>query len=116
MANLTNPQALETWGLRVHAHQVVNFFHSSGVSASVKQLTEYASDTVISILQRGATAEDIGEVSVPGRPHKAQLSYNPSCLSLHILIFIFFQSYRKRPWSAPLRQCIRSLKDISVYL
>ena len=60
MANLTNPQALETWGLRVHAHQVVNFFHSSGVSASVKQLTEYASDTVISILQRGATAEDMG--------------------------------------------------------
>ena len=44
----------------VHAHQVVNFLHSVGVLASVKQLLECASDAVISILQRGAAAEDTG--------------------------------------------------------
>lgn len=31
-----------------------------GILASVKQLRECASDTIISILQRGATAEDLG--------------------------------------------------------
>ena len=48
------------WGLHVRAHQVVNFFHLVGVLASIKQLGECASDTVTSVLQRGATAEDMG--------------------------------------------------------
>ena len=60
MANLTNPQAWKLLGLRVHAHLVVNFFHSVGLLASVKQLPECTSDTVASILQRGATAEGTG--------------------------------------------------------
>ena len=47
--------------------------------ASVKQLRECASETVTSILQRGATAEDLGRGSVLGRPHRLLLSYT-GCL------------------------------------
>ena len=45
------------------------------VSASVKQLRERASDTVISILQRGATAEEGTAGCVLGRPHGLLLGY-----------------------------------------
>ena len=45
------------------------------VSASVKQLRKRASDTVIQVLQRGATAEDVGEGSVLGRPRRVLLGY-----------------------------------------
>ena len=38
-------------------------------------LKKYASDTIISVLQRGAEAEDMGEGSVPGRPHRVLFSY-----------------------------------------
>ena len=50
------------------------------ILTSVKQLRKNASDTIIyvSILQRGATAEDMGEVSVLGRPHRVLLSYSLS--------------------------------------
>ena len=40
------------------------------VLASIKQLRKYSSDTIIHVLKRGAGAEDVGEVSVPGRPHR----------------------------------------------
>ena len=62
-------------GLGAHDHQVVNFFQLVVVLASVKQLRKCASDSIISVLQRGATAEDMGEGSVPGRPHRFLLSY-----------------------------------------
>ena len=65
----------EVWGLHAHGHKVVNFFHLVVVLASVKQLGKHASDTVIQVLQRGAAAEDMGEGSVPGRPHRVPLSY-----------------------------------------
>ena len=47
-----------------------------GVLASVKQLRKCALYTVIWVLQRGAKAEDMGEGSVLGRPHRVMLSYS----------------------------------------
>ena len=58
-----------------HDHQVVNFFHLVVVLSSVKQLRKCASDTIIWVLQSGATAEDVAEGSVPGRPHRVLLGY-----------------------------------------
>ena len=43
-----------------------------------EKLREYASDTIIWVLQRGATAEGMGEGSVPGRPRKVLLIYKSS--------------------------------------
>ena len=45
------------------------------VLSPVKQLRKWASDTVIQVLQRGATAEGMGEGSAPGRPHTVLFSY-----------------------------------------
>ena len=56
------------WRLCTHGHQVVNFFHLMGVSASAKLLRKCASDTLIWVLQRGSKAEDMSEVFVTGRP------------------------------------------------
>ena len=51
----------EAGGLCAQGHQVLNIFHLVGVFTSVKQLRKGASDTVIWVLQSGATAEDMGE-------------------------------------------------------
>ena len=64
-----------------HDHQVVNFFHLVVVFASVKQLRKCPSDTIIWVLQRGATAEDMWE----GRPPRVLLGYMPYLL--HLLTF-----------------------------
>ena len=49
-----------------------------GVLASIIQLRKWASRAIILVLQRGAKAEDMGEGSVPGRPHRVLLCYiNP---------------------------------------
>ena len=59
MANFTNSQALETLGVTCPCSSSLPLPWVGGL-ACVKQLREYVSDTVISILQRGATAEDMG--------------------------------------------------------
>ena len=41
-----------------------------------KTTQESASDTIIYVHQRGATAEDRREVSVPGRSHRVLLNYS----------------------------------------
>ena len=64
---MINPQVLRGWELCAHGHQVVNFFHVVGVLSSVKQLRKCTSDTIIWVLQRGATSEATGEGSVPGK-------------------------------------------------
>ena len=47
------------------------------VLASLKQLRECASDAITEVvLQRGAKAEDMGERSVLGRPHRVLLGYS----------------------------------------
>ena len=53
-------------GLHAHDHQVVNFFHLVVILASEKP-RKYACDTIIWVLQREATAEDIGEGDTPRR-------------------------------------------------
>ena len=65
----------QVWELHAHDHQVVTFFPLVGVLVSVKQLRKCTSDIVISVLQRGAKAEDMQEGSVPGRPHRVLFSY-----------------------------------------
>ena len=60
MANFTNSQALETLGVTCPCSSSLPLPWVGGL-ACVKQLREYVSDTVLSILQRGATAEDMGQ-------------------------------------------------------
>ena len=45
------------------------------VLASVKQLRKRSLDTIIQVLQTGATAVGVGEGSVLGRPHRVLLGY-----------------------------------------
>ena len=71
--NIINPQVPVC--LEVHNHQIVNFFQLMMVLVSVKQPSKCASDTMIQGLQKDAIAEDIGEESVPGRPHRVLLGY-----------------------------------------
>ena len=65
------------------------------VLASVGQLRKCTSDIGIRVLQRGTKAEDMGEGSVPGRPHRVLLHYNDtvigwglhcSCLTFQLLL------------------------------
>ena len=56
----------ETWGLCACGHQVIKHLPPGGSFSLCKTTQEWASDTVIQALQRGATA-DRGEGSVPGR-------------------------------------------------
>ena len=46
------------------------------ILASVKQLRKSVSGTIIEVLQRGATAEDMGEGSVSRRSHRVLLGCN----------------------------------------
>ena len=61
---MINSQVPKGWELCAHGHQVVNFFHVVGILSSVKQLRKCMSDTIIWVLQRGATAKAMGEGSV----------------------------------------------------
>ena len=53
-------------------------FHLVVVLVSIKQLRKYSSDTIVYVLKKGARAEDAGEVSVPGRPHRVLISPHQS--------------------------------------
>lgn len=61
------PVGLRT-AFRAQGHRVVNVFHVVEVLASIKQLRVRASDTVIWVPQRGATAEDTGRVHAGKAP------------------------------------------------
>ena len=52
--------------------------HVVVVLVSIKQLRKATSDTIVSVLQRGAKAEDLGEGAPQGRPQGVMLGYSIS--------------------------------------
>ena len=62
-------------GLWAHDHQVVNFFYLM-VVFSIWKTQEICMRYYLWVLQRGTTAKDMGEESVPGRPPRVLLRYH----------------------------------------
>ena len=71
--------------LCVYGHHVFNVFQVVEVLVSLQLLSKCASDTVISILQRGTKAEDMGDGFIPGRSDRLLFDYISSCLILLIV-------------------------------
>lgn len=70
----------EAWELCAHGHQVVNIFHLVVVvvvDVPDVRICKAIQEMCIRYfyLQRGGKAEDVGEVSVLGRPHRVLLHY-----------------------------------------